>query len=88
MMSRPPRVPVDLQAVTRDVKAKIRQVIGERKSDSSAVRSPQARDVGDPELAERWLLDEWRQMWQQCLKTTDLRIVDVRVTENAGEVVK
>ena len=29
MMSRPPRVPVDLQAVTRDVKAKIRQVIGE-----------------------------------------------------------
>jgi len=27
-------------------------------------------------------------MWQQCLKTTDLRIVDVRVTENAGEVAK
>jgi hypothetical protein len=22
-------------------------------------------------------------MWQQCLKTTDLRIVDVRVTEKA-----
>jgi hypothetical protein len=39
-------------------------------------------------LAERWLLDEWQQMWQQCLKTTDLRIVDVRVTENAGEVAK
>ena len=44
--------------------------------------------VGDPDRAERWLLDEWRQMWQQCLKTTDLRIVDVRVTENAGEVAK
>jgi hypothetical protein len=28
------------------------------------------------------------QMWQQCLKTTDLRIVDVRVTEKAGEVAK
>ena len=28
------------------------------------------------------------QMWQQCLKTTDLRIVDVRVTENTGEVAK
>ena len=27
-------------------------------------------------------------MWQQCLKTTDLRIVDVRVTENAGEVAR
>jgi len=27
-------------------------------------------------------------MWQQCLKTTDLRIVDVWVTENAGEVAK
>jgi hypothetical protein len=33
-------------------------------------------------------IDEWRQMWQQCLKTTDLRIVDVRVAENAGEVAK
>jgi hypothetical protein len=29
MMRRPPRVPVDLQAVTRDVKAKIRHVISE-----------------------------------------------------------
>jgi hypothetical protein len=29
MMGRPPRVPVDLQAVTRDVKAKIRRVVGE-----------------------------------------------------------
>jgi hypothetical protein len=29
MMGRPPRVPVDLQAATRDVKAKIRRVIGE-----------------------------------------------------------
>jgi hypothetical protein len=29
MMGRPPRQPVDLQAVTRDVKAKIRRVIGE-----------------------------------------------------------
>jgi hypothetical protein len=36
-------------------------------------------------LAKRWLLDEWRQMWQQCVKTTDLRIVGVRVTENAGK---
>jgi hypothetical protein len=30
----------------------------------------------------------WRQMWRQCLKTTDLRIVGVRVTENAREVAK
>ena len=44
--------------------------------------------VGDPDWAERRLVDEWRQMWQQCLKTTDLRIVDVRVTEHAGEVAK
>jgi len=29
MMGRPPRVPVDLQAVTRDIKARVRQVIGE-----------------------------------------------------------
>jgi hypothetical protein len=29
MMGRPPRQPVDLQAVTRDVKAKIRRVIDE-----------------------------------------------------------
>jgi hypothetical protein len=29
MMGRPPRQPVDLEAVTRDVKAKIRRVIGE-----------------------------------------------------------
>ena len=29
MMGRPPRVPVDLQAVTRDVKTRIRRVIGE-----------------------------------------------------------
>jgi hypothetical protein len=29
MMGRAPRQPVDLQAVTRDVKAKIRRVIGE-----------------------------------------------------------
>jgi hypothetical protein len=29
MMPRAPRQPVDLQAVTRDVKAKIRRVIGE-----------------------------------------------------------
>ena len=28
-MSRPPRIPVDLQAVTRDVKARVRGVIGE-----------------------------------------------------------
>jgi hypothetical protein len=29
MMGRPPRVPVNLQAVTRDVKARVRRVIGE-----------------------------------------------------------
>jgi hypothetical protein len=29
MMGRPPRVPVDLQAVTRDVKVRVRRVIGE-----------------------------------------------------------
>jgi hypothetical protein len=29
MMGRPPRVHVDLQAVTRDVKARVRRVIGE-----------------------------------------------------------
>jgi hypothetical protein len=29
MMGRPPRQPVDLQAVTRDIKAKVRRVIGE-----------------------------------------------------------
>ena len=29
MMGRPPRVTVDLQAVTRDVKARVRRVIGE-----------------------------------------------------------
>jgi len=29
MMGRPPRVPVDLHAVTRDVKARVRRVIGE-----------------------------------------------------------
>ena len=29
MMGRPPRQPVDLQAVTRDIKLKIRRVIGE-----------------------------------------------------------
>ena len=29
MMGRQPRQPVDLQAVTRDIKAKIRRVIGE-----------------------------------------------------------
>jgi hypothetical protein len=29
MMGRPPRVPVDLQTVTRDVKARVRRVIGE-----------------------------------------------------------
>jgi hypothetical protein len=29
MMGRPPRAPVDLQAVTRDVKARVRRVIGE-----------------------------------------------------------
>ena len=29
MMGRPPRVPVDLQAVTRDVKTHVRRVIGE-----------------------------------------------------------
>ena len=29
MMGRPPRVAVDLQAVTRDVKARVRRVIGE-----------------------------------------------------------
>jgi hypothetical protein len=29
MMGRPPRAPIDLQAVTRDVKACIRRVIGE-----------------------------------------------------------
>jgi len=28
-MGRPPRVPADLQAVTRDVKARLRRVIGE-----------------------------------------------------------
>jgi hypothetical protein len=33
-------------------------------------------------------VDERRQMWQQCLKTTELCIVDVRVTENAVEVAK
>jgi hypothetical protein len=29
MMGRPPRTPVDLQAVTRDTKARIRRIIGE-----------------------------------------------------------
>jgi hypothetical protein len=29
VLGRPPRVPVDLQALTRDVKARIRRVIGE-----------------------------------------------------------
>ena len=29
MMGRPPRVPVDLQVVTRDVKARVRRVIGD-----------------------------------------------------------
>jgi hypothetical protein len=29
MMGRPPRVPVDLQAVTRDVKARVRRVVGD-----------------------------------------------------------
>ena len=29
MMGRPPHQPIDLQAVTKDVKAKIRRVIGE-----------------------------------------------------------
>jgi hypothetical protein len=29
MIGRPPRVPVDLQAVTRDVKVRVRRVIGE-----------------------------------------------------------
>ena len=29
MMGRAPRVPVDLQTVTRDVKARVRRVIGE-----------------------------------------------------------
>jgi hypothetical protein len=29
MTGRPPRVPVDLQAVTRDIKARVRRVIGE-----------------------------------------------------------
>jgi hypothetical protein len=29
MMGRPPRVPVDLQAVTRNVKVRVRRVIGE-----------------------------------------------------------
>ena len=29
MTGRPPRVPVDLQTVTRDVKARVRRVIGE-----------------------------------------------------------
>jgi hypothetical protein len=28
-MGRPPHVPVDLQAVTRDIKARVRRVIGE-----------------------------------------------------------
>jgi hypothetical protein len=28
-MAQPPRQPIDLQAVTRDIKAKIRRVIGE-----------------------------------------------------------
>jgi hypothetical protein len=42
--------------------------------------------VSDLELAERWLLDEWRQMWQQCPKTTDLRARTdiVRFTSNGG----
>ena len=29
MMGRPPRIPIDLQTVTRDVKARVSQVIGE-----------------------------------------------------------
>ena len=29
MMGRPPRVPIDLQEITRDVKALVRRVIGE-----------------------------------------------------------
>ena len=59
-----------------------------RRAGSRGRESALPQFVGDPGWAERRLLDEWRQMWQQCLKTTDVRIVDVRVTENAGEVAK
>ena len=39
MMGRPPRQPIDLQAVTKDVKAKIRRVIGElERSNCSRIR--------------------------------------------------
>jgi hypothetical protein len=27
-------------------------------------------------------------MWEQCLRAADRRIVDIRVTENSGEVAK
>ena len=31
---------------------------------------------------------EWRVMWEQCLRADSRRIVDIRVTENLGEVAK
>src|SRR5215472_11691833 len=31
---------------------------------------------------------EWRLMWEQCLSAAGRRIVDMRVTENSGEVAK
>jgi hypothetical protein len=31
---------------------------------------------------------EWRVMWEQCLRADGGRIVDIRVTENLGEVAK
>jgi hypothetical protein len=44
--------------------------------------------VSDLELVERWLLDERRQIWQQCLKTTDLRAQAdiVRFSSNGGRM--
>jgi plasmid rolling circle replication initiator protein Rep len=31
---------------------------------------------------------EWRVMWEQCLRADGRGMVDIRVTENAGEVAK
>jgi plasmid rolling circle replication initiator protein Rep len=31
---------------------------------------------------------EWRVMWEQCLRADGRRIVDIRATENPGEVAK
>lgn len=42
----------------------------------------------DPNSPLYILQDEWRRMWQEALRTTERRIVDVRVKEDPGEVAK